>query len=108
LVRQAGSPRAAPPGPRARIVSEPVSEYIRWEYDITLTNVESGEAVAIVRELDEASPGRHRPALAQSLDNFAEVLEALDRPAEALPVSGEVVAIVRDLDEASPGPMALS
>ena len=30
---------------RARIVSEPVSEYIRWEYDITFTNVEAGEDV---------------------------------------------------------------
>ena len=28
---------------RARIVSEPVSEYIRFEYDITFTNVEAGE-----------------------------------------------------------------
>ena len=30
---------------RARIVSEPVSEYIRFEYDITFTNVEAGEDV---------------------------------------------------------------
>jgi len=30
---------------RARIVSEPVSEYIRWEYDITFTNVKAGEDV---------------------------------------------------------------
>ncbi|MGH3735629.1 MAG: DUF6879 family protein [Micromonosporaceae bacterium] len=30
---------------RARIVSEPVSDYIRWEYDITFTNVAAGEHV---------------------------------------------------------------
>jgi hypothetical protein len=30
---------------RARIVSEPVSDYIRWEYDITFTNVEAGEDI---------------------------------------------------------------
>jgi hypothetical protein len=30
---------------RARIVSEPVSEYIRFEYDITFTNLAAGEQV---------------------------------------------------------------
>jgi hypothetical protein len=30
---------------RARIVSEPVSEYIRFEYDITFTNVAAGEEI---------------------------------------------------------------
>jgi hypothetical protein len=30
---------------RARIVSEPVSEYIRYEYDITFRNVAAGEQV---------------------------------------------------------------
>ena len=30
---------------RARIVSEPISEYIRWEYGITFTNVEAGEDI---------------------------------------------------------------
>jgi hypothetical protein len=30
---------------RARIVSEPVSEYIRFEYDVTFTNVAAGESV---------------------------------------------------------------
>jgi hypothetical protein len=30
---------------RARIVSEPVSEYIRFEYDITFRNVQAGEDV---------------------------------------------------------------
>jgi hypothetical protein len=30
---------------RARIVSEPVSEYIRFEHDITFTNVEAGEDI---------------------------------------------------------------
>jgi hypothetical protein len=30
---------------RSRIVSEPVSEYIRFEYDVTFTNVEAGEDI---------------------------------------------------------------
>jgi hypothetical protein len=30
---------------RARIVSEPVSEYIRFEYDVTFTNTAAGERV---------------------------------------------------------------
>ena len=30
---------------RARIVSEPVSEYIRFEYDVTFTNVAAGEEI---------------------------------------------------------------
>ena len=30
---------------RARIVSEPVSEYIRWEHEITSANVNAGEEV---------------------------------------------------------------
>lgn len=31
---------------RARIVSEPVSEYIRYEYDVTFPNVAAGEQVS--------------------------------------------------------------
>lgn len=30
---------------RARVVSEPVSEYIRWEYDATQGNIAAGEGV---------------------------------------------------------------
>lgn len=30
---------------RARIISEPVSDYIRFEYDITFTNIAAGEEV---------------------------------------------------------------
>ncbi len=30
---------------RTRIVSEPVSEYIRWEHEITSANAEAGEDV---------------------------------------------------------------
>lgn len=30
---------------RARIVSEPVSEYIRWEHELTVMNLEAGELV---------------------------------------------------------------
>ena len=45
---------------RARIVSEPVSEYIRFEYEITKHNIESGEDVrwlARRRASDLALPG---------------------------------------------------
>lgn len=30
---------------RARIVSEPVTDYIRWEYDLTFANIAAGESV---------------------------------------------------------------
>jgi hypothetical protein len=45
---------------RARIVSEPVTEYIRFEYDVTYTNVAAGEEVRwLPRRLasDLALPG---------------------------------------------------
>jgi hypothetical protein len=45
---------------RARIVSEPVSEYIRFEYDGTFTNVTAGELVRWLprrRASDIALPG---------------------------------------------------
>ncbi|WP_425555470.1 DUF6879 family protein [Kitasatospora kazusensis] len=45
---------------RARIVSEPVSEYIRFEYEITYSNVASGEQVRWLprrRATDLALPG---------------------------------------------------
>jgi hypothetical protein len=45
---------------RARIVSEPVSEYIRFEHEITFTNVETGEDVRWLprrRASDLALPG---------------------------------------------------
>jgi len=45
---------------RARIVSEPVSEYIRFEYDGTFTNVAAGEDVRWLprhRATDLALPG---------------------------------------------------
>ncbi|WP_033349453.1 DUF6879 family protein [Kitasatospora aureofaciens] len=45
---------------RARIISEPVSEYIRFEHDITFTNVAAGEEVRwLPRRLatDLALPG---------------------------------------------------
>ena len=45
---------------RARIVSEPVSEYIRFEHDVTYTNVAAGEEVRwLPRRLasDIALPG---------------------------------------------------
>jgi hypothetical protein len=45
---------------RARIVSEPVSEYIRWEYEITFMNVAAGEEIRWLprrRASDLALPG---------------------------------------------------
>ena len=45
---------------RARIVSEPISEYIRFEYDVTFTNVAGGEQVRWLprrRATDLALPG---------------------------------------------------
>jgi hypothetical protein len=45
---------------RARIVSEPVSEYIRFEYDVTFRNVAVGEQVRWLsrrRATDLALPG---------------------------------------------------
>jgi hypothetical protein len=45
---------------RARIVSEPISDYIRFEYDVTYTNVAAGEQVRWLprrRATDIALPG---------------------------------------------------
>lgn len=45
---------------RARIVSEPISEYVRFEYDLTFTNVGAGEKVRWLprrRATDLALPG---------------------------------------------------
>jgi hypothetical protein len=45
---------------RARIVSQPASEYIRFEYDLTFTNVAAGEQVRWLprrRATDLALPG---------------------------------------------------
>ncbi|GIH98070.1 DUF6879 family protein [Planobispora takensis] len=45
---------------RARIVSEPVSSYIRYEYDVTVPNVRAGEQVRWLprrRATDLALPG---------------------------------------------------
>ncbi|MEU0691575.1 DUF6879 family protein [Streptomyces uncialis] len=45
---------------RARIVSEPVTDYIKYEYDVTFPNVEAGELVAWLprrRAADIALPG---------------------------------------------------
>ncbi|MER6395725.1 DUF6879 family protein [Kitasatospora sp. NPDC001603] len=45
---------------RARIVSEPVSEYIRYEYDVTFPNIAAGEQVRWLprrRASDIALPG---------------------------------------------------
>jgi hypothetical protein len=45
---------------RARIVSEPISDYIRFEYDVTFTNMAAGEKVRWLprrRATDLALPG---------------------------------------------------
>ncbi|GAA2215526.1 hypothetical protein GCM10009850_109940 [Nonomuraea monospora] len=45
---------------RARIVSEPISNYIRYEYDVTFPNVQAGEEVRWLsrrRATDLALPG---------------------------------------------------
>lgn len=45
---------------RARIVSEPMSDYIRFEYDVTFTNIAAGEQVRWLprrRASDLALPG---------------------------------------------------
>ncbi|RKN11067.1 DUF6879 family protein [Streptomyces radicis] len=49
---------------RLRVVSEPVSDYIRYEYDITFTNVAAGESV---RWLPRA---RARDLLLPALDGW--------------------------------------
>jgi hypothetical protein len=48
---------------RARVVSEPVTEYIRFEYDITVSNVAAGERVRWL-------PRRHASALALPGNDF--------------------------------------
>ncbi|GAA4263750.1 hypothetical protein GCM10022255_111130 [Dactylosporangium darangshiense] len=45
---------------RARVVSEPISDYIRFEYDVTFMNIAAGEAVRWLprrRASDLALPG---------------------------------------------------
>jgi hypothetical protein len=52
---------------RARIVSEPVSEYIRFEHHVTAPNVVAGEDVRWLPRRhvsDLALPGGHRPRAA--------------------------------------------
>jgi tetratricopeptide (TPR) repeat protein len=60
------------------------------------------EAVAMYRELAEASPDRHRPHLAHALESLGLQLSELGHPADALPVTQEAVAMYRELAEASP------
>ena len=63
----------------------------------------AGEAVAIRRQLAEASPGAYLPDLAASLNNMANALTDVGRRDEALEVAGEAVTDYRQLAEASPG-----
>jgi hypothetical protein len=58
LIRSTGN--RGVPVRRARIISEPVSEYIRFEYDVTVMNVAAGEDVRWLprrRATDLALPG---------------------------------------------------
>jgi hypothetical protein len=48
---------------RARIVSEPISDYVRFEYDLTFTNVGAGEKVRWL-------PRRHATDLALPGNDF--------------------------------------
>lgn len=48
---------------RARVVSEPVTEYIRFEYDITFSNIAAGERVRWL-------PRRHASTLALPGNDF--------------------------------------
>lgn len=55
---------------RARIVSEPVSQYIRFEYEVTFTNTAAGEKVRWLprsRATDIALPGNDFWAIDDSL-----------------------------------------
>jgi hypothetical protein len=45
---------------RARIVAEPISEYIRFEYDITFTNAAAGELVRWLPRSQAADGGTGR------------------------------------------------
>jgi tetratricopeptide (TPR) repeat protein len=60
------------------------------------------EAVAIRRELAQASPGAYLPDLAGSLNNLGNRLGAVGRREEALAAVQEAVAIRRELAQASP------
>ena len=62
----------------------------------------AGEAVAIRRQLAEASPAAYLPDLAGSLNNLANRLGESGRREEALETAGEAVALYRQLAEASP------
>jgi tetratricopeptide (TPR) repeat protein len=60
------------------------------------------EAVAIYRQLAQASPGAHLDGLARSLDNLAAYLRRLGRGEEALGPAQEAVALRRKLAQESP------
>jgi tetratricopeptide (TPR) repeat protein len=62
----------------------------------------AGEAVAIRRQLAEASPAAYLPGLAESLNNLANILNEVGRREEALETAGEAVGLYRQLAEASP------
>jgi hypothetical protein len=59
-------------------------------------------AVALYQKLAAADPDRYRPDLAASLNSLGAQLFALDRPADAVPVTREAVALYRELAAADP------
>ncbi len=61
-----------------------------------------GEAVALYRELAEASPGAFLPDLAMSLNNLSNAQAETGDRVGALATIGEAVALYRELAEASP------
>jgi tetratricopeptide (TPR) repeat protein len=60
------------------------------------------EAVALYRELAEASPAAYLPDLAMALNNLGAQLSEVGRRDEALASTEEAVALYRELAEASP------
>jgi uncharacterized protein DUF6879 len=59
---------------RARIVSEPVSEYIRFEYDITFMNLAAGEQSTVAAP----TPGHRHPAAGNDFWLFDDELAAIN------------------------------
>ncbi|WP_329261209.1 tetratricopeptide repeat protein [Actinoallomurus sp. NBC_01490] len=61
------------------------------------------EAVALIRQVAESSPGTYRPRLARTLSNAGRTYALTGRVADALVLFHEVVGIRRDLAAADPG-----
>ncbi|MDT0305025.1 DUF6879 family protein [Streptomonospora wellingtoniae] len=88
---------------RARIVSEPVTDYIKYEYDVTFPNVAAGELVRWLprrNAADIALPGSDLWMFDDSTISFtyfSGVGEVVDREVRTEP---EVLSLVRSAFEA--------